>query len=155
MPSSRKCLEILGISCSKQQEPRTPGLIATLPVPSEQATRHLVSLTSLPLPLTFYILAPIPHIGFVLRGARDVFHFSVLCQVSARERKLCNQKCFPSLAPLLGHCSERMSRFMEDLSQPQHEPLFHLNCIYSQMVLGKYTSVSPHPWDVLLNSLLN
>lgn len=47
-----------------------------------------------------------------------------------------------------------MSHFIEDLSQPQHEPLFHLDSIYSQTVLGKYTSLSPLPWDVPPNNLL-
>lgn len=79
-----------------------------------------------------------------------MLHFSAPCQVSARGRKLCNQMCFLSLALLLGYCSERMSHFIEYPSELQHEPL---NCIYSQTVLGKYTSVTPLPWDVLLNIL--
>lgn len=78
-----------------------------------------------------------------------MLHFSALCQVSARGRKLCNEMGFLSSAPLLGYCSERMSHFMEDSSQPQLEPLVQLDCISSQTVLGKYTSGSPLPWDVL------
>lgn len=100
MLSSSECLEILGISCPfKEQEPRTPEVIATH-VPLEQATRHFISLTSLPPTSPIYTVAPIPHIGIVLRGAGGAFHSSVLRQVSARERKFCNQKCFPSSAPL-------------------------------------------------------
>lgn len=84
-----------------------------------------------------------------------MLHFSAVCQVSVRGRKLRNEMCFLSSAPLLGYYSERMSHFIEDSSQPQLEPLVHLDCIYSHMVVGKYTSVSPLPWDVLPDNVLN
>lgn len=135
-----------------------PGHLLSFETPGSQDTCpdiHLTSRTALPPLLTCYTLAPIPRIRIVLRGARGAFHCSVRFHVSAPEGTLHKQTRLPSAAALLGHGSERTSRLTGYLSQPQREPLFRLDCVYSPVVPGKHTSVSLLPWDVPLNNVWN